>query len=111
MPHGNTEKCEPNFTPLLDLVLQLVMFFMLVTNFVLEQTSVDIKLPTAFAAKALDKSEGDAVFLNVNSDGKVELTPAQRRGDSSTLDNEVQVRNWMQQEADIEKRTTKKDRP
>src|SRR6267142_725701 len=44
MSHGSTDKCEPNFTPLLDLVLQLVMFFMLCANFVMEQTAVEIKL-------------------------------------------------------------------
>ena len=55
MSHGSTEKCEPNFTPLLDLVLQLVMFFMICANFVMEQTSVEIKLPKAIAAKALEK--------------------------------------------------------
>ena len=51
MSHGSTEKCEPNLTPLLDLVLQLVMFFMLCANFVVEQTSDKIKLPEAEAAK------------------------------------------------------------
>src|SRR5437764_6182312 len=104
MPHGSTEKCEPNFTPLLDLVLQLVMFFMLCANFVLEQTSADIKLPEANAAKALDRSEGDAIFLNVNKEGTVELAPSQRRGDQPTLDNAIQVEGFMKDEAKLEKR-------
>ena len=111
MSHGSTEKCEPNFTPLLDLVLQLVMFFMLCANFVMEQTDVEIKLPAAIAAKALDKGEGDSFFLNVNEQGKVLLTPDQREPGTDTLDNEIQVKNYMKRQADREKARTGKDKP
>lgn len=111
MSHGSTEKCEPNFTPLLDLVLQLVMFFMLCANFVMEQTDDRIKLPTAAAAKALDKAESDPFFLNVNTQGKVLLTPEQRLGNVETLDNVEQVKNYMLQQAATEKRRTGKERP
>jgi len=111
MSHGSSDKCEPNFTPLLDLVLQLVMFFMLCANFVMEQTAVEIKLPKAIAAKALDKTEEDVLFLNVNEQGKVLLTPDQREGNTDTLDNEVQVRNYMSRRAAAEKARTGKDRP
>lgn len=112
MSHGNQEKCEPNFTPLLDLVLQLVMFFMLVANFVVEQSSPDIKLPSATAGKLLDKNEDSPIFLNVNKEGKVLLTPEQRpEGGDPTLDNEIQVQSFMKGHADIEKRSTKKDQP
>jgi biopolymer transport protein ExbD len=111
MSHGSTEKCEPNFTPLLDLVLQLVMFFMVCANFVLEQTSVEIKLPQAIAAKALEKSEEDVVYLNVNEQGIVRLTPDQREGDIDSLDNEIQVRDYMGRQAEREKKRTGKDRP
>jgi biopolymer transport protein ExbD len=111
MSHGSTEKCEPNFTPLLDLVLQLVMFFMLCANFVLEQTSVEIKLPQAIAAKALEKTDEDVVYLNVNEQGIVRLTPDQREGDIDSLDNEVQVRDYMARQAEREKKRTGKDRP
>jgi biopolymer transport protein ExbD len=111
MSHGSTDKCEPNFTPLLDLVLQLVMFFMLCANFVMEQTSVEIKLPEAIAAKALDKNEDEPFFLNVSQQGKVLLTPNQREGDTDTLDNEIQVKNYMLRRAAAEKARTGKERP
>ena len=45
---------EPNLTPLLDLVLQLIFFFMLCANFVQEDLNEDIQLPTASQAVALD---------------------------------------------------------
>jgi biopolymer transport protein ExbD len=111
MSHGSTDKCEPNFTPLLDLVLQLVMFFMLCANFVMEQTSDAVKLPEAIAAKALDKTDEDVVYLNVNSEGRVLLTPDQREGDQDTLDNAEQVRGYMLRQAAREKRKTGKDKP
>src|SRR5262249_39466093 len=104
MSHGSTEKCEPNFTPLLDLVLQLVMFFMLCANFVLEQASPEIKLPASNAAKPLDKSEEDPFFLNVNKDGYVLLTPEQWIGEQHQLDNEVQIRNYMLAQAERDKK-------
>jgi biopolymer transport protein ExbD len=104
MSHGSTEKCEPNFTPLLDLVLQLVMFFMLCANFVLEQTSPEIQLPEANAAKALEKSEEDPFFLNVNEKGTVLLTPEQWIGDQHQLDNEIQIRNYMVAQAERDKK-------
>jgi biopolymer transport protein ExbD len=109
MSHGGLEKCEPNFTPLLDLVLQLVMFFMIVSNFVLEQTNQEIQLPEAIAAKALEKGDGDPIFLNVNEQGKVLLTANQREGDTDTLDNEEQVRRYMMNRAAEEKRKTGKN--
>jgi biopolymer transport protein ExbD len=109
MSHGNTDRCEPNFTPLLDLVLQLVMFFMISANFVLEQTSVEIKLPKAIAAKALEKSDEEVFFLNVTEQGIVRLTPDQREGDIDSLDNEIQVRDYKGRQAEREKKRTGKD--
>ena len=73
MSHGSSEggKCEPNMTPLLDLVLQLVMFFMICANFVLEQTNAEIKLPDAISSKALDPEVRDVLFLNIDQNGEV----------------------------------------
>jgi biopolymer transport protein ExbD len=44
--HGGGE-AEINLTPLLDVVLQLIMFFMITVGFVSEQVRGDIKLPIA----------------------------------------------------------------
>ncbi|QJW96229.1 ExbD/TolR family protein [Frigoriglobus tundricola] len=104
MSHGPSDKCEPNFTPLLDLVLQLVMFFMLCANFVMDQTNVEIKLPEAIAAKSLDKAEEYAIYLNVNEQGRVILTPSDQYKDSegnvvSTLDNPAQLETFLKRRA------------
>ena len=75
MSHGpsGTEpiSAEPNLTALLDLVLQLVMFFMLVANFVMDELSDKIKLPVATQAKPLTAKDTNFMYLNVDKTGKV----------------------------------------
>ncbi|HLJ98082.1 MAG TPA: biopolymer transporter ExbD, partial [Gemmataceae bacterium] len=56
---------------LLDLVFQLIMFFMVCVNFVSQQVNEDIKLPIAQSARPMDKTELDVLFLNVDQNGKV----------------------------------------
>jgi biopolymer transport protein ExbD len=68
---GGDDKCEPNLTPLLDVVLQLLMFFMMCVNFVTEQVNEDIKLPFAQSAKPMDKGEQDVLFLNLDDQGRL----------------------------------------
>jgi biopolymer transport protein ExbD len=64
---GDGGVCDPNLTPLLDLVLQLLMFFMVCVNFVAEQVSGDIRLPTSESAKPIEKVDAAALFLNQKS--------------------------------------------
>jgi biopolymer transport protein ExbD len=73
MQAGSTSaiKAEPNLVPLLDLVFQLIMFFMVCVNFVSQQVNEDIKLPVAQSARPMDKAEVDVLFLNVDQAGKL----------------------------------------
>jgi biopolymer transport protein ExbD len=64
-PAGESSAAEPNLTPLLDVVLQLLMFFMMCVNFVNEQVNEDIRLPRSQAVKPMDKSDPDVLFVNV----------------------------------------------
>jgi biopolymer transport protein TolR len=64
-------KAEPNLTPLLDVVLQLLMFFMMCVNFVTEQVNQNIELPVAQSARPMDKGEVDVLFLNVDRKGNL----------------------------------------
>ena len=84
---------DPNLTPLLDLVLQLVMFFMLVTHFVTEELSDKIKLPVASQAKPLTAKDTNFMYLNVDKNGKV-IVPI---GDPKTSDDEI--RTYLRQAA------------
>jgi biopolymer transport protein ExbD len=80
MSHGSSSACEPNLTPLLDIVLQLLMFFILITRFVSvaqnpeppaddDPSHTEIILPTAESASPLDKGASDYVFLLINREG------------------------------------------
>lgn len=92
-------KAEPNLTPMLDLVLQLVMFFMLVANFAMEQVSADVSLPSAQSAVPPDKTD-EPLFLNVLPEGNVKVT-----GKEELLDTEDRIKFYLLQEAsDIKKK-------
>jgi biopolymer transport protein ExbD len=66
MSHGGGDSiASPNLTPLLDVVLQLLMFFMMCVNFVNDQVNAEIHLPESQSAKPMDKSETEVLFLNL----------------------------------------------
>jgi biopolymer transport protein ExbD len=99
---GGTEvKAEPNLTPLLDLVLQLVMFFLLVANFSVVQANKDIDLPKATSAKPVVK-ETDVRYLNVNEKG--ETLVVGRREPLRTL---LEVEDYLKQESALIKKKLK----
>lgn len=66
---------EPNLIPLLDLVLQLVMFFMAATNFARENISEAIKLPIAQSARPIEEDElkNERLFLNIEENGDMRV--------------------------------------
>jgi biopolymer transport protein ExbD len=70
---GEETKAEPNLVPLLDLVFQLIMFFMITMNFVSAQLSEDIKLPIAQSARAMDRAEAEVLVLNMEATGKLQV--------------------------------------
>ena len=100
VPGAEGNKCDPNLTPLLDVVLQLVMFFMLCAHFVTEKVNEKIKLPTAIEAKSLDKSTTNYIILNIDEQGTTTV-------DAEVLDSPVKVQNFMKNHYDIDKARTK----
>jgi biopolymer transport protein ExbD len=66
-----TERLEINLTPLLDLVLQLIMFFMLTVNFVrVDQISDRVDLPVVQSAMPLHSTGENLVYINISKDGE-----------------------------------------
>ena len=63
---------EPNLTPILDMVFQLITFFMLVINFKGAALDLKLQLPVLGSARPVEE-EGDEglLVLNVNSEGEV----------------------------------------
>src|SRR3954451_8918193 len=65
MSHGgDDDSAEGDLTPLLDLVLQLLMFFIINVNLGTEQTTPDVKLPHSSSATPLNKPVAGDVYLN-----------------------------------------------
>lgn len=67
-----SEELDVNLMPLLDLVLQLIMFFMITVNFVkVDQFDESISLPVASSATPLENTADDLVFLNLDGNGRL----------------------------------------
>lgn len=65
-------KAEPNLTPLLDVVFQLITFFMLMINFSSDNYDRRITLPVAGSARPIEDDRQvaeDRLVLNVDKDG------------------------------------------
>jgi biopolymer transport protein TolR len=66
------EGLDVNLTPLLDLVLQLIMFFMITVNFVrVDQFDDSIQLPVAHNAVPIENSAEELIFLNMDGNGRL----------------------------------------
>jgi biopolymer transport protein ExbD len=69
---GTEFKAEPNLTPLLDVVFQLITFFMLVINFSSENYDQRVRLPIAESAVPVGEEarvSEDRLVLNVDKEG------------------------------------------
>src|SRR5262245_29746060 len=63
---------QPNLTPILDMVFQLITFFMLVINFKTATLEQSVKLPVIGSARPVDtQGRDDVLVLNVRSDGQL----------------------------------------
>jgi biopolymer transport protein ExbD len=67
---GHTgDKLDINLTPLLDLVLQLIMFFMLTVNFVrVDQVNDQVLLPVVQSAMPIRASSDNLVYISIGKD-------------------------------------------
>ncbi|MBX6315793.1 MAG: biopolymer transporter ExbD [Isosphaeraceae bacterium] len=94
-------KAEPNLTPLLDVVFQLITFFMMVVNFSQDNFDLRIRLPVAGQAKPVEatKAGEDRIVLNIDRDGRLLFS-------GKTLDTEAAVREIGRQ-ADLVKLNAK----
>lgn len=66
-------RAEPNLTPLLDVVFQLITFFMLVTKFSADNFDARVKLPVAGSARPVEGKQAaeDRLVLNIDADGNL----------------------------------------
>jgi len=66
MSHGGDDSIEPDLTPLLDLVMQLLMFFIINVSFTQAKTDADTDLPKAGSARP-EPDDKNAIFLDLRT--------------------------------------------
>ena len=92
MHSGGDSNADPNLTPLLDVVLQLIMFFMITVNFVqAESANEKVILPAAQSAVPIDPTGDDYIFLNMDKEGKLV-------GPLEDLNNEIRFKAHLERE-------------
>ena len=72
---GAKLKAEPNLVPILDMVFQLITFFLLVTNFKSAEIDLSLKLPVVGSARPVATGgHVGVVVLNIDKEGNVRTT-------------------------------------
>lgn len=68
------ERIEPNLTPMLDMVFQLITFFMLVISFKAASLDLSLKLPVVGSARPVEtQGQQDLLILNLDKEGKLNV--------------------------------------
>jgi len=66
------ERAEPNLVPILDMVFQLITFFVLVINFQAAALDTSLKLPVVGSARPVDsRGQEDLLILNIDNEGNL----------------------------------------
>lgn len=86
-----------DLTPLIDVVFQLIIFFLVATEFDSEDKELDVTLPKASEARPLT-AEPTEVFVNIDKDGHYFMNGKQRSIEEiETLLREAKVNNPLSQ--------------
>ena len=70
---SSENRAEPNLTPLLDMVFQLITFFMLVINFKTAAMDLSLRLPVVGSARPVESQAGDLLVLNIDKEGTLKV--------------------------------------
>jgi len=67
-------KAEPNFTPMLDMVFQLITFFVLLCNFKTAEIDLSLKLPVVGSARPVEThGQRGLLVLNIDNAGDLKI--------------------------------------
>jgi biopolymer transport protein ExbD len=86
-PEGGS--AEPNLTPILDMVFQLITFFMLVINFKSASMDLELKLPVLGSARPVDAGGSDLLILNITQDGALKILGQEFR--DSAIESQIRT--------------------
>jgi len=67
---GSDDNAEPDLTAMLDVVMQLLMYFIVTVNFIDQEKNPSLQLPIAQVAKPVS-ADKDYLALSINQDGKL----------------------------------------
>lgn len=96
VPGGDSD-ASPNLTPILDMVFQLITFFMLVINFKSAALDMSLRLPVMGSAKMVDsQGTNDILVLNIDKEGKLKQ-----------YGSAVDVKAYVAKEANVSKLAAK----
>jgi biopolymer transport protein ExbD len=97
-------KAEPNLTPILDMVFQLITFFMLVCNFKAAELDMSLKLPVVGSAAPVDtKGKEELLVLNIDKEGAISVFGVKKR--------EREVESYIAGEAQASLIAARRDKP
>ena len=70
---GGGVSAQPNLTPILDMVFQLITFFMLVINFKSATMDLSLRLPVIGSVRPVQIKATDLLVLNVDRQGELRV--------------------------------------
>lgn len=87
----SSDRADPNLTPILDMVFQLITFFMLVISFRASDFDKALVLPVVgSAAPADEQTNGELLILNLRAGGKLVVQGAEQPNIEGFLNFEAQ---------------------
>jgi len=86
---SSENRAEPNLTPILDMVFQLITFFLLVTNFNTAATDLSLKLPAIGSARPTEVRGQALMVLNISKEGTLRAFGLEIRDVSAFVANEA----------------------
>ena len=95
---ADTEKAEMNTAPMIDVVFQLLIFFMVAASFRAEESNLKVSLPAA-GAPAVQAAELEEVEIFVASSGAI--TVNQQEYDSAKSKNLPELKVMLTNLADL----------
>jgi biopolymer transport protein ExbD len=95
---SNKARAEPNLTPVLDMVFQLITFFMLVINFKANMIDKRMELPVVGTARPMPK-EDKRPFLMVNLNDKGDFTVLGRTIPDNQIKGYIETQAWTDRAA------------
>lgn len=98
MSGSSSEGGEPDLTPILDMVFQLITFFMLVMNFKAAALDLTLKLPVIGSAMPVDtQGQEELLILNLST-----------TGDLTVYGNKVELDGYVAAEAEVSRLAAKR---